>query len=78
MEKEELNYKLNKIYDEVLAIRMQLEEQEEREKRNEAKMKKEEAEWTLRELEQMDSHRFHYRDELRESFNINFGDKEKK
>ena len=72
MSREELNFKLNKIYNEIIGIRIDLDKMQDVQKRREAEEKKNQAEWTLRELDSADDNRWQYREELRKEFNPNW------
>ena len=69
MDREELNYKLNKIYDELISIKLKIDRIEDYKHREEAEKKKNEAECQIREIDYMDNNRWRYEEEMKREFN---------
>lgn len=77
MSKEELYFKLNKIYEGIINIEFKLEKQELEKRKKEVKESKELAEIELREVEYQLNNYWNFRDDKQREFNVDFGDIEK-
>ena len=69
MNKEELNYKLNMIFEEIMNIKGKLEEQERKQRKEKAEEKLEYSRRELHELEYMSNEWWNIRDKRIDEFN---------